>query len=158
MRVSGLGGTGAPSPAPAGVSLPPNDFFGAKTAILASIVLLLAGSLIAIFAPTVTVFVVAATLVGLGMGPNQAASRTMLARFVPPQRSAEFYGLYALSGKATVWLGPLLFGLVRSATEGHEHSQRIALAPIVVLFVIGLVLLLGVNEKRGVARAAEFDR
>ena len=114
-----------------------DDFLGAKTAILGSLVLLLAGSVLAILAPSVGVFLVAATLVGLGMGPNQAASRTMLARFVPPSRSAEFYGLFALSGKATVWLGPLLFGIVRSATEGHPDSQRIAFAPIVVLFLVG---------------------
>jgi UMF1 family MFS transporter len=121
-----------------------DDFLGAKTAILGSLVLLLCGSLLGIFAPSVEVFVVAATLAGLGMGPNQAASRTMLARFVPPSRSAEFYGLFALSGKATVWLGPLLFSVVRAATEGHPHS----------LFAVGAVLLWGVDERRGAARGA----
>jgi len=130
-----------------------DDWLGAKTVLMGSIALLLVGSVVAVLAPSMEVFVAAATLVGVGMGPNQASSRTMLARFVPATRSAEFYGLYALSGKATVWLGPLLFDIVRSATVDHEHSQRLAFLPIVGMFVIGGVLLWGVDERRGAARA-----
>ena len=74
-----------------------------------------------------------------------------MSRFVDPRRSAEFYGLFALSGKATVWIGPLLFALLR----GAGANQRVALTPLVGMFVIGLVLLLTVNEKRGIERSQE---
>lgn len=126
-----------------------DDKRGAKVAIVGSLVLLLAGTVLAIAVPTKPMFLLAATLVGLGIGPNQAASRSMMARFVPVERSAELYGLFALSGKATVWLGPLLFGLVLGATG----DQRAALSPLIVMFVIGLLLILTVDERRGIALA-----
>lgn len=126
-----------------------DDKRGSKTAILGSLLLLLGGAVLAIAVPTKPAFLVSATLVGLGIGPNQAASRSMMARFVPVGRSAELYGLFALSGKATVWLGPLLFGLVLGVTG----DQRAALTPLIVMFVIGLLLMFGVDERRGIAVA-----
>ena len=95
--------------------------------------------------PRVSAFWVASTLVGLGLGPNQSASRSLLARFAPAGRATEFYGLYALSGKATTWLGPLLFSVVVSWTG----SQRLGLLPILGMLVLGFVLLRGCDEARG---------
>ncbi len=131
-----------------------DDRVGARFTILASLVLLISGTVLAIAVPTVPGFAAAATLVGLGLGPNQSASRSLMRRFVDPRRSAEFYGLFALSGKSTVWIGPLLFTLLLSAGV----SQRIALTPLIGMFVVGLLLLLTVNEKRGISRAREEVR
>lgn len=127
-----------------------DDRLGAKTAIHVSLVLLIAGSALAIAVPTVGAFWVASTLVGLGLGPNQSASRSLLARFAPVGRATEFYGLYALSGKATTWLGPLLFSVVVSWTG----SQRLGLLPILAMLVLGFVLLRGCDEARGQRAAA----
>jgi UMF1 family MFS transporter len=131
-----------------------DDRVGARFTILASLVLLISGTVLAIAVPTVTGFTGAATLVGLGLGPNQSASRSLMRRFVDPRRSAEFFGLFALSGKATVWIGPLLFTLLISA----GYSQRIALTPLIGMFVVGLLLLVTVNEKRGILRARQESR
>ena len=128
-----------------------DDRLGAKTAIFISLVLLIAGSALAIAVPTVSAFWMASTLVGLGLGPNQSASRSLLARFAPAGRAAEFYGLYALSGKATTWIGPLLFSVVVSWTG----SQRLGLLPILGMLVLGFVLLRGCDEARGRSVAAE---
>ncbi len=122
-----------------------DDRIGSRQAILLSLLLLIAGLGLAIALPTVGWFWVASTLVGIGMGPNQAASRSLVARFIAPSRSAEFYGLFALSGKATVWLGPLLFSLVIAA----GGSKRMAFLPLMALLLLGLILLLGVDEQRG---------
>ncbi len=127
-----------------------DDRMGSKQAIAMSLVLLIVGLVIAIALPSVAWFWVASTLVGIGMGPNQSASRSLLARFIAPSRASEYFGLFALSGKATVWLGPLLFSLVITA----GGSQRIAFLPLVVLFFLGLILLLGIDEKRGCAAAS----
>ena len=127
---------------------------GARFTILASLLLLISGTVLAIAVPTVTGFTGAATLVGLGLGPNQSASRSLMRRFVDPRRSAEFFGLFALSGKATVWIGPLLFTLLISA----GYSQRIALTPLIGMFVVGLLLLVTVNEKRGILRVQQEIR
>jgi UMF1 family MFS transporter len=127
-----------------------DDRLGSKTAIFVSLLLLIAGSALAIAVPTVSAFWVASTLVGLGLGPNQSASRSMLARFAPAGRAAEFYGLYALSGKATTWLGPLLFSVVVSWTG----SQRLGLLPILGMLILGFFLLRGCDEARGQRTAA----
>jgi UMF1 family MFS transporter len=125
------------------------DRVGGKTVLVASLLLLAAGALLAVSVPAVPAFLVAASLIGLGMGPNQSASRTLLGRFAEPEKSAELYGLFALSGKATVWLAPLSFSLIRDA----GGSQRLALSPVIVLFAVGLWLVLGIDERRGVAAA-----
>lgn len=127
-----------------------DDRVGARTAIQWSLVLLLAGGVLAIAIPTVPAFWVAATLVGIGLGPNQSASRSLLARFVPERKNGEFYGLFALSGKATAWLGPLLFGLVVEGTG----SQRLGFAPLILMLAVGLWIVLSIDESRGIACAA----
>ncbi|MBK8976673.1 MAG: MFS transporter [Planctomycetes bacterium] len=127
-----------------------DDRVGAKPTILWSVGFVLAGVALAIAVPTSTAFWYAATVAGIGLGPCQSASRSMLSRFISPQRAGEFYGLYALTGKATTWLGPLLFHVVTSAT----HSQRLGLAPLIGMLLLGLLLAFGIDERRGIARAA----
>jgi len=83
------------------------------------------------------VFFAFALLLGLGMGPMQAASRTMLGRLAPPGMTGEFYGLYALSGKATAFLAPFLIAVATQVSQ----TQRAALGVILVFLVLGLVLL-----------------
>ncbi len=100
--------------------------------------------------PLLYQYAIGGLIFGIGMGPNQSASRTLLARFIAPSRASEYFGLFALSGKATVWLGPLLFFLVIAA----GGSQRVAFLPLIALFLIGLILLMGIDEKRGCEAAA----
>lgn len=126
-----------------------DDRIGARAAILWSLVLLFAGCALAIAWPDAQVFWVAATLVGIGMGPNQSASRSLMARFVNPARSTEWFGLFALSGKATVWVGPFLFATIIE----FGGSQRVALTPLLVMFALGFFLVIGIDEKRGLEAA-----
>jgi UMF1 family MFS transporter len=120
-----------------------DDRLGPRTVILASLALLLAGGILAVAVPTKSAFFVAAALVGLGMGPNQSASRTLLARLAEGGRSAEYFGLFAMSGKATVWLGPLLYSIVVDVT----HSQRAGFVPLLVMFAAGAFLLRGLRAE-----------
>jgi UMF1 family MFS transporter len=73
---------------------------------------------------------------GLG-GTLQAASRTLMVRHTDPATPTENFGLYGLSGRATAFLAPALIGLV-TALSG---SARIGIAPVIGLFVVGLLLL-----------------
>ena len=83
--------------------------------------------------------------VGVGIGASggtlQSASRTMLIRQANPDRMTEAFGLYALSGKATSFMAPLLIGTVTYISG----SQQIGVAPLIVLFALGLILLLWVK-------------
>ncbi|MEO0412235.1 MAG: MFS transporter [Pseudomonadota bacterium] len=86
--------------------------------------------------------------VGLFLGPVQSASRTMMARIAPTQEMNTFFGLYALTGRATAFVAPLVVAILTSATG----SRRIGIAAIVVLLLAGLALLMRVKEERSRAR------
>ena len=73
---------------------------------------------------------------GLG-GVLQAASRTMMVRHADPDTPTESFGLYGLSGRATSFVAPALIGSVTALTE----SARLGVAPLIFLFLLGLVLL-----------------
>ncbi|MEQ8858350.1 MAG: MFS transporter [Pseudomonadales bacterium] len=83
-------------------------------------------------------------LLGVFVGPVQSASRSYLARAAPAPLRTEMFGLFALSGKATAFLGPLLVGWVTVAAA----SQRAGMATILVFFAAGAALLFTVPEQR----------
>ncbi len=87
------------------------------------------------------VFYLCGGLIGAAGGALQAASRTMMVRQGNPARMTEAFGLYALSGKATSFLAPGLIALATTVTE----SQRLGVAPLIGLFLIGLLLLVWVK-------------
>ncbi len=89
-------------------------------------------------------FVIVGAIVGLAVGPLQAASRTMLIHIAPEGKITEFFGLYALSGKATSFVVPLSIGFVTYLS----NDFRIGLTPILVAFAIGFVGMLFVKDKR----------
>ena len=85
-----------------------------------------------------------ALLLGFSMGPMQAASRTLIGRLAPVGMSGEFYGLFALSGRATAWMAPLAIGVVTTST----HSNRLGVACVLIFLVLGFCLLWRVREER----------
>jgi UMF1 family MFS transporter len=72
---------------------------------------------------------------------HYASSRTLLTRLTPPDQTATFFGVYALSGTATVWLGSFLVNLGTHLT----HSQQGGFATILGLLAVGFVGLLFVK-------------
>ncbi|HEV8511430.1 MAG TPA: MFS transporter [Gemmatimonadales bacterium] len=115
----------------------PTDRWGAKRVITVTLVLWVGVSLGAYFALTKPTFVAVAVTAGLGLGSIQAASRALMASLIPPGKESEFFGFYALCGKSSSILGPLVFGAV-SYLAGN---QRAAVAAVGVFFVVGLILL-----------------
>ncbi len=83
-------------------------------------------------------------IIGLVAGPLQAASRSLLARLSPPEKTGQFFGLFALSGKVTSFMGPTLVALVTDVT----NRQEAGLAVLIVFFTVGGVLLAGVKTHR----------
>jgi UMF1 family MFS transporter len=81
-------------------------------------------------------------LIGGAGGPLQAAARTLLIRLAPKDRIAQYFGLFALTGKVTSFIGPLLIGAVTAATQ----SQKAGMAVLVLFFTTGMVLLMMVKE------------
>ena len=126
-----------------------DDLLGGKRTIQISLVFLIVATLLAIFTHSKTVFWVSGIMVGFFAGPNQSASRSLLGRFVPPEKENEFFGLFAFSGKATAFLGPLALGELTRVFQ----SQRAGVSIVAVLFVAGSVLLKWVDEKEGIRAA-----
>ncbi|MEP3945871.1 MFS transporter [Ascidiaceihabitans sp.] len=129
---------------------------GPKPVIIASVIVLMLSSLLIIsLTPTSVLWVavpegsnlpniafyIAGAMIGAGGGVVQSASRNMMTRQAHPDRMTEAFGLYALSGKATSFMAPLLIALASDITG----SQRLGVTPLVALFLIGLILLLWVK-------------
>ena len=122
-----------------------DDWIGGKLTVALSLVGLMAATLLAATATSVTLFWVAGIMIGIFAGPNQSASRSLMARFVPPALENEFFGFFAFSGKLTAFIGPFLLG----ALTDWSGSQRVGVSVVLVLFVIGLGLLFWVDEAEG---------
>lgn len=119
-----------------------DDRIGPKRTILIALACMFVIGVGLVMAETRTLLWGLAIPLGLFFGPAQAASRSLMARLAPRELVAEFFGLYALSGKATAFVGPALFGLVTGATG----SQRWGMSTILVFIAVGGGLLLAVKE------------
>lgn len=100
-----------------------------------------------------TVFYICGGMIGAAGGAVQAASRTLLVDQVDHDNVTEAFGLYALSGKATSFIGPLAIAFTTAffASEAFGFSnveaQRLGVTPVVLLFLLGLVLLPWVKSR-----------
>ncbi|WP_313524052.1 MFS transporter [Shinella sp.] len=77
-------------------------------------------------------------LIGVAFGPVQASARSYLARSIHPDEAGRYFGLYALSGRATSFLAPLSVALITTATG----SARAGMMALIVFLVVGFLLLL----------------
>lgn len=89
-------------------------------------------------------YLILGCLIGAAGGPLQAAARTLLIRLAPKDRITQYFGLFALTGRVTSFIGPLLVGAVTAATA----SQKAGMAVLVLFFTVGMVLLMMVEEPR----------
>jgi MFS transporter, UMF1 family len=121
----------------------------AMALILAGWIVMIALAYVADDAAT---FWVAANLAGLCMGSSQAAGRAIIGYLSPRTREAEFFGLWGLAVKAASIFGPLTYGVVTWIFAG---DHRLGILAVGAYFVIGLVLLSGIDVERGRRAALE---
>jgi UMF1 family MFS transporter len=103
-------------------------------------------TILAYFSRDTATFWMAANLAGLCMGSSQSAGRALVAYLSPASRSAEFFGLWGVAIRLAAILGPLSYGAVTWITGGNH---RLAILITGAFFVVSLVILAGVDEKRG---------
>lgn len=123
-----------------------DDLIGSKKTILIALCALSAIGLALVLVRSQTAFFLLGCLLGLFVGPAQAAGRTMMAKIAPHDLETEAFGLYELSGKVTIFLGPLVLGL---ATQAFD-SQRVGMSTILMFFVGAIIILLPLQEPRSV--------
>ena len=120
------------------------DRIGVKKVINISLLVLILATLMAYIAPEtnypIEIFWMAGILIGLMIGPNQSCSRSLMAKLTPEEKQNEFFGFFALTGKATSFIGPFLFGLI-----AISFSQQVALWVVISLFLIGFILFNKIN-------------
>ena len=123
-----------------------DDILGGKTTIQISNIGLIVACVLAVTTHNKNIFWFSGVLIGIFAGPNQAASRSLMARFIPKEKESEFFGFFAFSGKATAFVGPLLLGVL---TE-YFQSQRAGIAVVIILIGLGFIILSKVNEQQAI--------
>ena len=121
-----------------------DDWLGSKPTITIGLVALILLGIAILLVGEKAWFFVLAIGIGAFLGPVQAASRSLMAHLAPPELTTQFFGLAALAGKATAFIGPLL---VAWLTLGFD-SQRAGMATIPLLLAVGLAILLTVKAAR----------
>jgi MFS transporter, UMF1 family len=128
-----------------------DDFVGAKFTILFSIAALIGLGTAILLIDSKLWFYVLGCGIGVFIGPAQTASRSFYARIIPPDLATEFFGLYALSGKITAFLGPALVGWVTF----WAGSQRLGMATILLFFLAGYLLMRRLDDPQKRPPAAQ---
>ena len=115
------------------------DRIGVRKVINLSLVVLVISTFLAFISPWTIYpkifFWTSGVLLGTMVGPNQSCSRSYMAQIIPEDKKNEFFGFYAFTGKATSFLGPLMFGFLTKI-----YSQQIGLLSVLVFFIIGLII------------------
>ena len=121
-----------------------NDKYNSKTIITWSIATLILAVFAIVFSPSKEFFFFSLLLVAAAIGPLQSASRTLMSRISPQNTQGKYFGLYALSSKATAFVGPLMAGTIT-----YFVSQQAGFASISILFLVSLFMLmkLKMNDK-----------
>ena len=117
------------------------DRLGSRRTVLGSLAAIILIGIALLLVESRTMFWVLGGGLGIFFGPAQAASRTLMARLAPPDQAAGWFGLFALSGRVTGFVGP---GLLALATTLFA-SQVAGMAVVLGLLVLGALLLLRVR-------------
>lgn len=137
------------------------DAVGCKRTLIFSNLFMTAIILALYFTHTLSGFFVLGALAGIAMAGLQSVSRTMVSVLAPPGRSAEFYGLFAVAGRTSSFIGPMVYGFVAAEAAywferqglmsrlAEQQGQRVAILTIALFLLLGLLLLLTVNERAG---------
>ena len=142
------------------------DRIGGKRTLVLSLLLMIAVVIALYFNQTPTGFFLIGAVAGVAMAGAQSVSRTMVAMFAPPGKSAEFYGFFAVVGRTSSFIGPAVYGLIaaeaalwfqaqgQGVTLAEQSGQRAAILSIAVFLLAGLLILAFVDERKA-RRAAE---
>lgn len=120
-----------------------DDLVGSKTVIIISLVSLIIVTTVILSVGSLKMFWVFGLLLGIFVGPLQSSSRALMAKVTPKAKQNQMFGLFAFSGKASGFLGPLFVSLMTYLTS----SQRWGISILIPFFLIGLLLMLKVPSE-----------
>ncbi|MFN7977529.1 MAG: MFS transporter [Vicinamibacterales bacterium] len=118
---------------------------GTKRAIFLALAVYAVAATLGYFMQNAVHFFVLAALIATVQGGAQALSRSLFARLVPPAKTSEYFGFYAVVERFATVLGPLVFTLSSVLTG----SSRAAVLFLIAFFVAGGWLLSRVDVEAG---------
>ena len=138
-----------------------------KRSLILSILLMVVAVVWMYLAPNMVQFFLIGALAGFAMAGIQSVSRTFVSYLSPEGQAAEFFGFFAVAGRTSSFIGPMIYGVIAaeaalwyqgqgmSPVEAEKIGQRLAILSIALFLLVGLALLLPVNEKRARLAAKE---
>jgi len=115
-----------------------DDWLGGRRTVVISLAAIIATSTGLLLVESKAWFWGLGMVLGIFFGPVQAASRSLIARLATPTHRTQMFGLFALSGRITAFVGPAVLAWATAASG----SQRVGMATILVFLATGLVLVL----------------
>jgi UMF1 family MFS transporter len=90
---------------------------------------------------------------GLVLGGSQALARACFSMMTPLKKSAEFFGFYAFTMKASSVIGPLIYVIAVNSS-----NQKLGVMIIWGLIVVGTIYLSTINVQQGALVAEEENK
>ncbi len=122
------------------------DRFGSIPSLAGALMVWIAAIAVALQATTNTDVWIAGNLIGLAMGATQAGGRGLVGQLTPASQNGEIFGLWGLANRTAAIIGPISYGIINRLADG---DHQLSLISTLVFFVLGLGLLLTIDEKRG---------
>ena len=132
---------------------------GFKNTLIYSLIMMTLVVLSMLFAQTMTQFYIIGAFAGFALTGVQSISRTLVGYFAPEGRSAEFYGIFAVTGRTSSFIGPTVYGFLAyeaarwfannrglDLLEAEIKGQQVAIGSIAVFLLAGLFILLKVID------------
>lgn len=145
------------------------DRLSSKRSLIIALALMLASIIWLYFDYSRTIFFVIGGIAGFALTAAQSVSRAFVGKLAPAAKSAEFYGFFAMTGRTSSFIGPTVYGFItaqgalwyqargQAVTLAEQSGQRLAVLSIAAFLVLGIIALLFVNEKRGIAAAEKAN-
>jgi UMF1 family MFS transporter len=115
-----------------------DDFLGSYITLRIALIALAISSLVAVVTSSIFTFWIAGACLGFFIGPVQSCTRVLVSKAIDKEEMrSRIFGLFMLSGKATSFVGPFLYGVLVTIFETSRAGMSVAL----IFLIIGLFLL-----------------
>jgi UMF1 family MFS transporter len=124
-----------------------------KVALLISLTLMIGAVILVEITQSLLAFYLIGALAGFALTGVQSVSRTVVGQMAPEGKSGEFYGIFAIAGRTSSFIGPTIYGWLaasgaiwfmnsgQTALIAEQNGQRLALLSVIVFLLVGMVVL-----------------
>jgi MFS transporter, UMF1 family len=124
------------------------DAVGPKRTLFGCLAIWCAVLIAAFFTTKTWQFWCLGVVLALVMGGTQSVSRAIMGSLTPQAKTAEFFGFFNLSCRATSMVGPILF----SEVFVHTQNANLAILSLLIFIVAGICIVALVDIRRGISQ------